>query len=203
MPGRLIAMREFRLRHLLIAASAVAAGLLAACGSPQPSSPSSPGVPTRSPPPAAVPGLVPAPRGLTDRLVLRQTHVTAGTVIKGVLVVTYRGRAPINLNRRCGPQYAVALTNHRLPPHVAFPSPCSSAPFVIEPGENRLAVTVATTYLACTHDARQATSILPACLHGRQLMPSLPPGRYEAVLVGNELPLPAPAPVPVSLAAAG
>jgi hypothetical protein len=147
-------------------------------------------------------GLVPAPRGLTDRLVLPQTHVTAGTAIKGTLIVTYRGRKPINLNRGCRPQYAVALTNHRVPPHVGFTAACGMAPFVIEPGENRLPVTVVTTYLGCTHDAWQATGSLPACLRGRQLMPPLPAGRYEAVLVGDGLPLPAPAPVPVIVAAA-
>jgi hypothetical protein len=194
------------LRYLLIAASAAAAGLLVACGSPhaQTSSPgtSSSRAPAVRPPPMTATGLVSAPPGLTDRLVLRETHVTAGTVIQGELIVTYRGRKPINLNRGCRPQYAVVVTNHRVPPHVGFTAACGMAPFVIEPGENRLAVTVATTYLACTHDAWQATSSLPACLRGQQLMPSLPAGHYEAVLVGDGLPLPAPAPVPVSLSVA-
>ena len=204
---RLITMTKSYLHYLLGAASvAAAAGLLTACGSSQaqtssPGHPSS-GAPTVSPAPTTANGLIPAPRGLTDRLVLQQTHVTAGTAIKGTLVVNYRGRAPINLNRGCGPQYAVVVTNHRYPPHAAFTAVCSVAPFVIKPGENRLAVTIETTYLGCTYDTWQATSSLPACLHGRQVMPSLPPGRYEAVLVGNGLPLPAPAPVPVSLAAA-
>src|SRR5215471_11313934 len=106
--GRLIVMAEPYLRFLLAVASAAAAGLLAACGSPQaqtpsPGSPSS-GGPTVSPAPRTPIGLVPAPRGLTDRLVLRQTRVTAGTPIKGMLVVTYRGHAPINLNRGCRPR---------------------------------------------------------------------------------------------------
>ena len=57
-------------------------------------------------------GLVPAPRGLTDRLLLRQTHVKAGTPIKGTLMVTYRGRVPTNLNRRCRPYYAIVVVNH-------------------------------------------------------------------------------------------
>src|SRR5262249_29159655 len=90
------------------------------CGSPQAqtSSPgaSSPGAPTASP----------APRALTDRLVVQRSHVRAGTPIKGALVVTYRGHAPINLTRLnsdgaglgCRPQYAVVLTNRRIPPDV-------------------------------------------------------------------------------------
>ena len=191
------------LRYLLVAASAAAAGLLVACGSPraQTTSPgtssSSSGAPSVSPAPAT--GLVPAPRGLTDRLVLEQTRVTAGTPIKGTLVVTYRGRAPINLNHHCRPQYAVAVTNHRFQQAPGFFSFCLPAPFIIKPGENRLAVTVYTTYLECSEVASQATKSSPACLHGREVMPSLPPGRYEAVLVGDGLPLPAPAPVSVIL----
>ena len=173
-------MTEWRLRYLLVAASAAAAGVLAACGSPH--APTSPG-------------------GLTDRLVLQQTHVTAGTPIKGWLVVTYRGRAPINLNRGCRPPYRVVVTSHRFPAQVAFPANCEVGPFVIKPGENRLAVTAETRYLMCTQVARLATSIMPACLHDRQIMPPLRPGRYQAVLVGG-LPLPAPAPIPVTLVAA-
>jgi len=192
------------LRFLLVAACAAAAGLLVACGSPraQTASPgtSSSGAPTASPAPTMATGLIPAPRGLTDRLVLRQTRVAAGTAIKGTLVVTYRGRAPINLNHRCRPQYAVVVTNRRFPPDAGFPSVCLTAPFIIKPGENRLAVTVDTTYLQCSEVASQATRRSPACLHGRQVMPSLPPGRYEAVLEGDGLlPLPAPASVPVTL----
>jgi hypothetical protein len=175
-------MTGSHLRYLLVAASAAAAGVLAACGSPH--APTSPG-------------------GLTDRLVLQQTHVTAGTPIKGWLVVTYRGRAPVNISRGCLPHYEVVVTNHRFPAQVAFPANCEVGPFVIKPGENRLAVTAETRYLMCTQVARLATSIMPACLQGRQKFPPLPPGRYEAVLVGGlPLPLPAPAPIPVTLAAA-
>ena len=199
-------MTQPHLRYLLVAASAAAAGVLAACGSahaPTPSSgtPSS-GAPTVSPAPATATRPVPASRGLTDRLVLQQTHVTAGTPIKGWIVVIYRGRAPINLNRGCLPHYEVVVTSHRFPAQVAFPADCEAGPFIIKPGENRLAVTVETTYLMCTQVARLATRIMPACLNDPQIMPPLPPGRYEAVLVGG-LPLPAPAPVPVTLAAAG
>ena len=194
------------LRFLLAAASAsaAAAGLLAACGSPQaqapsPGSPSS-GAPTVNPAPRAPIGLIPAPHGLTDRLVLQQTRVPAGTPIKGTLVVTYRGHAPINLNRGCRPRYAVVVTNHRFPPEAAFPSDCGIEPFIIKPGVNRLAFTVITTYGSCSQVASQATSRSPACLPGRERMPPLPSGRYQAVLVGDgSLPLPVPVPVPVSL----
>src|SRR5215470_20304911 len=107
-----------------------------------PSGTSSSGAPTVSPSPTTATTPVPAPRGLTDRLVLQQTHVTAGTPIKGWIVVTYRGRAPVNLNRGCLPPYRVVVTSHRFPAQVAFPADCDAGPFVIKPGENRLAVTV-------------------------------------------------------------
>ena len=196
-------MAKSHLHYLLVAAFA-AGGLLAACGSPHAptsSSGTSSGAPRVSPAPARATGPVRAPRGLTDRLVLQQTHVAAGTPIKGWLVVTYRGRAPVNLNRGCRAHYDVVITSHRFPAQVIFPADCEAAPFVIKPGENRLAVTVETMYLMCTQVARLATSIMPACLQGRQKFPPLPAGRYEAVLVGG-LPLPAPAPIPVTLAVA-
>jgi len=156
--------------------------------------------------PAPTLGLIPAPQGITDRLVLKQTHVAAGTPIAGTLVVTYRGPAPLNLTHRCRPRFAVVVTNHRFPPEAAFSADCMTTPFIIRPGENRFAVTVQTTFLGCSEVASQATSRTPACRHGRHgrvLMPSLLPGHYQAVLVGDgELPLPAPAPVPVILTAA-
>jgi hypothetical protein len=191
-------MRAPYLRYLLAAASVAAAGLLVACGSPSAQT-TSPGAPIASPAPST--GLIPAPRGLTDRLVLRQTHVTAGTPIIGALVVTYRGHAPINLSHRCRPQYAVVVTNRRFPQAAGFSSACSLEPFIIKPGANRLAVTVYTTYLQCSQVTSQATKSSPACLDGGEGgMPSLPPGRYEAVLEGDgQLPLPAPAPVLVIL----
>jgi hypothetical protein len=185
----------------VLTAVGVAAALLAGCGSPPAPAPS-PGASQPAARPSA--GLIRAPRGLTDRLVLRQTHVTAGTPIKGTLIVTYRGRVPINLNRHCRPKYAVVVTNRRFPPAAAFFPDCSLVPFIIRPGVNRLAVTVITTYEACSEVASQATSSSPACRPGARPMPPLPHGRYQAVLVGGGgLPLPAPAPVPVILAIPG
>lgn len=191
-------------RYLVIGACAVAAGLLGGCGSAHGAG-SSPGLPPAGPPgvlprPAKAAGLIRAPRGLTDRLVLRQTRVPAGTPIRGTLLVTYRGRKPVNLSRGCRPQYAVVVTNHRFPPLVAFPAVCSTDPFIIRPGTNRLAVTVQTSYLSCTQSASQVSRYTPLCLPGSQQMPPLPAGRYQAVLVGDgHLPLPPPTPVPVTL----
>ncbi len=196
-------------------AVAAAAGLLAACAPSQaqtsvhagpsgvPAAPSghAPATSGHAPGTSKGPptGLSPAVPGLTDRLILSRTRVTAGSPIAGVLVVTYRGDTPVNLNRGCRPQYAVALTRPGLPPRVGFPAACGVTPLIIKPGQNRLPVTVLTTYSACSPEA---TGTVPACGRGRQVMPPLPPGRYRAVLVSTGLPFPAPAPVPVMLAAA-
>jgi hypothetical protein len=178
---------------------AAVAGVLAACA-PSQAQTSVPAAPSGHVPAASKgPPTGLALRGLTDRLVLSRTRVAAGTPIAGVLVVTYRGDTPVNLNRGCRPQYAVALTRRGLPPRVGFPADCGVAPFIIKPGQNRLPVTVATTYSACTQAAGQATSAVPACGHGRQVMPPLPPGRYRTVLLSTGFPFPAPAPVQVTL----
>lgn len=134
---------------------------------------------------------------LSDRLVLASTSVLAGTPIKGTLLVIYTGRKPINIDRPCGAHDTFVLTNRKFPAsEVPFPADCSASPVIIKPGENRLAVTVPTTYRQCSEVASQATSSSPACPPGHR-MPPLPAGRYQAVLLGDSLAIPAPAPVPV------
>jgi hypothetical protein len=192
-------MKMRYLRYLAAAGALAAITGLAACGSAR-----SPSAGTRAsgggttPAPAPTMGLLPASAQLSDRLVLSHTSVTAGTAIKGTLVVTNHGTA-VNLTRGCRPAYAVVLTSHRFPPDAAFASDCSVRPFIIKPGVNRLAVTVLSSYQGCTEDRQQATRNLPACLRGHR-MPPLPEGAYHAVLVGSgNLRLPPPAPVAVTL----
>jgi hypothetical protein len=197
-------MTVLHLRHLVVAAVVMAgAGSLAGCtrthpgiSSPASSLPSASGsVPTATARPA------PAAGQLTDRLILPRTHVEAGTPISAVLVIISHRRQALNLTRGCRPSYAVVLTNRRFPPAVAFPADCSTRPFLIEPGINRLLVTIVTTYRSCTRISQQATPRLPACLHGQAVMPQLPPGRYQAVLASTGLAFPAPRPVRVFLTA--
>jgi hypothetical protein len=199
-------MRATLTRRLPAAPLALAvAGLLAACTTPHP-----PGSPHAGPQASTVPsgqltapasprGLIPAPHGLTDRLVLRNTRVIAGTPIRGTLLVSNRSGRAINLNRGCRPSYEVALTSPRYTPSIAFAADCSVQPFIIRPGTNRLPVTVQTTYLACSATGSSAGQV-PRCRHGNR-MPPLPAGRYDAVLFGDGLPLPAPAGVIVILRA--
>src|SRR5271156_3605842 len=91
-------------RLLLVTAATAAAGLLAACGS-RPAAPSSPGppssvAPSASPAPNMATGLLPALRGLTDRLALQQTHVTAGPALKRTPILAYPGAGPIHPQHR-------------------------------------------------------------------------------------------------------
>jgi hypothetical protein len=191
-------MSTRHLRYLALAGSTLAAaGLLAGCGSAHsPLAGTHGGGVTASPAPSH--GLVPAPRQLSDRIVLGRTRARAGTPIDGTLTVANHGRTTVNLNRGCRPFFAVTLTGHRLPLAAGFPALCSREPFLLKPGTTRLAFTVTTTYPGCT-SGRPATGHTPACLPGNR-MPPLPPGRYRAVLPGSgDLPLPPATPVQVTL----
>lgn len=187
-------------------AATAAAGLLAGCGTPaagpDAASPGPSATRTATAMPTAAPtlGLRPASPLLTTRLVLTRTTATAGTPIRGVLVVTYRGSRALNLTRQCRPQFAVILTNSAFPPEAAFPLVCSLEPFLVKPGENRLPFTVSTSYPRCSQTGSAADGT-PPCGSGTALMPPLPAGHYRAVLVGDALALPAPAAVPVTLTA--
>jgi hypothetical protein len=145
-------------------------------------------------------GLLRASPKLRDRIELTSTRVVAGPRLRGELIVTNRGQRPINLTRRCKPSFAVALTNGSVPPGVAFAEICSNEPFVIAPGTTRFRLTVATTYSSCLQPGGTSTKSMPSCLAGG-IFPPLPPGRYRAVLVGDQIALPAPRPVVVTLLA--
>ena len=89
-----------RLRYravVALAAAAAAAGLLAACSSsgahPLAGRSLSPGA-GRPTAPSTV-GLLPASPALTDRIILDRTHVTAGALIKGTLVIVNSGHVPV------------------------------------------------------------------------------------------------------------
>ncbi len=185
-------------RYGTVTACAAAVAVLAACSPPRAATarPAPPSSRTAGAAPGR--GLHAARPVLSDRLVLTTTSVLAGTPIKGTLLVIYTGRKPINIDRPCGSHDTVVLTNRRFPDasEVPFLLDCSTSPVIIKPGENRLAVTVPTTYWQCSEVASQATSSSPACPPGHR-MPPLPAGQYQAVLVGDSLAIPAPAPVRV------
>ncbi|MFZ2056989.1 MAG: hypothetical protein WAV54_06240 [Acidimicrobiales bacterium] len=152
--------------------------------------------------PSSSVGLLPASPQLRTRIVLGSTRVKAGTPIQGTLFVTNHSSSAINLTENCRPQYEVALMNARFPPEYGFFLSCLGVPLLIHPGVNRLPIEVRTTYMSCTETPSTASaSSIPRCTATG--LPPMPDGRYEAVLVGEELPLPAPVPVTVTLVGAG
>jgi hypothetical protein len=171
--------------------------VLGGCGQTQSTRPQ----PT-SPPTATAPelpggfGLSPSDPNLTDQIVLKSVRSVLGHPIDGALVVVNHGTTPINLTKDCKPDFVIALTNGTYKPIVAFALICSTQPFIIQPGTNRLPFQVVTTYLGCGNGA--GPSAVPACIHN--MPPPLPTGTYDAVLIGDgSLPLPEPRPVAITL----
>ncbi|GIU90736.1 MAG: hypothetical protein KatS3mg010_1835 [Acidimicrobiia bacterium] len=120
---------------------------------------------------------------VTARLELETTTVVQGGTIDGELVVQNGSGSPVTLGEDCETFWTVVLTNDAVPPSYAFPLPCSRPPSIAV-GETRLAFTVPASYGACTNgDDRDAH--LPKCLADGS-PPPLPPGEYEAVIVGSD-----------------
>lgn len=173
-----------------VSALVVAVGMLAGCGTSRPLvSPT-----TTSVVPVSNRGLVAADPRLADRIVLARVSAPAGRTIAGTLIVTSRASAAINRNRPCRPDYVVALSNGHYQPDVAWASVCRPEPLTIQPGVNRLPISVLTTYLSC---GQPGSTPVAACLN--HTVANLPAGTYWAVLFGDGLPLPAPSPVMVTL----
>jgi|GEM_PF-2244810 hypothetical protein len=189
-----------RFMTVRVGASAVliaVVGAVSACGSTPATSSSRP--PTTTVPVAlASLGLVPANPHLKDRIELATSSVRAGTPVDAVLMVTSRASTSINLTKTCRPQFAVVLARGASVYRIAFAQVCSSEPFTIAPGVNRIPSAVLTTYPSCGPPSGRPPTGGPACVHGGP--PPLPAGSYRAVLQGSgDLALPEPSPVTVTL----
>jgi hypothetical protein len=143
---------------------------------------------------------------LTTRVELDgNSFVAGGPAIHGTVVITNNTDNPIALDSpgACLGKWAVELTSPAASQHVAWTLDClSGAPRVVRPGANRFPVTITTTYSECFNQTAKPDPDSVACLPGG-LVPPLPPGNYEAVLVTDQpgyLPL-APR-VPVRIVAA-
>ncbi len=148
--------------------------------------------------PLASLGLVPAPPHITDQVVLTRTKVRAGTEFAGTLIVTNASSVPVNLSHGCRPDFAVVINNQVIKQSPAFAAACDGQPFMLQPGTNRFAISVITTYFACVQPGGTSVYPIPPCSAGGA--PVLPAGRYHTVLYGSgDLPLPEPAPVNVTL----
>ena len=142
---------------------------------------------------APVYGLVTPPPGLRTRLSLDTGRVVAGRELKGTLIVTNTTKATVNLTdwttSGCQPAAAIALVSPSwLPPQAAFVASCARAPKLIPPGTTRWHVSGFVGYDPCGLHAMWSVPST-SCSGGQR---SLPRGHYQAVLVGQDLPLPAP-----------
>jgi hypothetical protein len=143
---------------------------------------------------------LPADKGLSDQVRLRDTRAKAGAVIGGNLVVTNRNRYPVALlYHGCRPAYGIDLTNGAAGSSQLFLLPCNPHPLVITPGTNKFRVSLVTSYNDCV-PAGVPLQASRRCL-GRDgtTPPPLPPGKYWMVLVGVDLALPPSPPVLVTL----
>jgi hypothetical protein len=133
---------------------------------------------------------------LSARIVLPSRTMTAGSAIKGRLVVTNNtGRAIHALG--CGTLFQVALTSNTYHPDVAWPL-CLQH-LTIPAGVTSYRITVNATYLSCGQS--QSASTTPACPPGGG-MPPLPAGKYRAKLFQSRHVVQAPPGVPVRVIAA-
>lgn len=140
---------------------------------------------------------------LSTWLYLDSTRVLSGTPIHGTLIVTNSTHHNVGAPPGCAINYEVLLTNPSYHPMVAWPAVCAynrRSALSFRPGDTKMAITIQTTYLACSPQPAPG-SVTPMCQQGGQ-PPPLPAGIYytELVSAGN-LP-PAPPPVQVSLVGA-
>lgn len=113
-----------------------------------------------------------SPHALSAQVVLPTRTMTAGSSIKGRVVVRNNTGRTIHTSG-CRTLFQVALSSSSYHPDVAWP--LCLQPFAIPVGVSSYRITVAATYLVCGD--RQS----PACLPGGG-MPPLPPGKYRAML---------------------
>lgn len=134
---------------------------------------------------------------LSARIVLPLRTMTAGSSIKGRLVVTNNtGRAIHTWG--CGTPFQVALTSSTYHPDVVWPT-CLQR-LTIRAGVTSYRVTVSATYPDCSQS--QSPGMTRACLPGGG-MPPLPAGKYRAKLFQSRNLVQAPPGVPVRVIAAG
>jgi hypothetical protein len=141
-------------------------------------------VSTNNPSPTAVPFVAPGRAVVT--LHLDQTTVLAGTPIHGVATVTNRTAAEIAMpGGICNGWLFVGLMNRAVKFQPATGG-VGCAPFEVPVGVSKYPITIGTTYQSCEPPPLEPGASGPACLEdgfGASLMPGLPAGSYQTVVV--------------------
>jgi hypothetical protein len=125
---------------------------------------------------------------LSIRVDLTTTSIRAGHTVYGVALVTNSSSKSIRVQTwECDQWLLVGLANKDVPydPAVAI-SACSDA-IILEPGVNRVPITVSTMYQECAGGPPTGKKIdIPWC--PKTGMPALPKGTYHVVVITNGIP---------------
>jgi hypothetical protein len=129
---------------------------------------------------------------VTIRISLDQTHVAAGTPIKGTAVLTNNGSKTMPV-QQCATDgwLAVGLANKAIPYSPGFALVACPPSVVLLPGPNRFPVKVSTTYGSCLQPGGQSVIFIPKCVPNTvsaNPLPPLPAGRYVTKVVTMGLP---------------
>jgi hypothetical protein len=130
---------------------------------------------------------------VTTRVVLQSTTMTAGSSMSGHVIVENNTGGALKRDG-CGSLFSVFLSNTFITPHPFFPA-CIQI-FTIPVGQSSYPVTVDATYLECAGPLGNGRPCSER--NGHAVMPSLPPGEYQATLWGNIVPTPPPIAVRVT-----
>jgi hypothetical protein len=140
------------------------------------------------------------PKPFVVTIVLPSTVMVAGEELTGHLVIDNNTGTTVKLlsggKTGCTPQWAVSLSNDKIPPIEAFPAICGAKPLVLRPGENRFPFTLLARYDHCGGTGVNGP-LKPACVGTPPQPPRLPADHYQATFTGDLPGLPKPRPVPV------
>jgi hypothetical protein len=113
---------------------------------------------------------------VTARIDLSRRQVSAGRVVRGVLILVNPGTATVDLNQVCTPKWDVVLGRGRKAPATMFTQECGVDPFPVKPGRTEYPFQIATKGLRA--------------------------GRYRAFLVSSDRSFPEARPSPHRIVAA-
>lgn len=145
--------------------------------------------------------VAPATGPVVVRIQLERTSVIAGDPIHVQVDAINTTGKTIFFPRNCGggiPVF-VGVGSVNVPfGHPAMALCLTAARPELAPGDNRLSVTVETTYQSCTRGSG-STSTMPTCGSGTHLMPALPAGDYLTKVYFDDLPAGSQLPNPVKV----
>jgi hypothetical protein len=129
------------------------------------------------PPPPTLP-VVHAP-GTTTELIVPSHELRVGATMHATVVITNHTGHAIE-DTKCGAPFVISLRSKRAYQEAMFPL-CAES-YSLPVGRSTYPVTIASTYLTCTHSPATDRS-RPRCLATLR-PPPLPKGKYQAFVVG-------------------